>query len=159
VFLLSLNNADRDCKHCVALLDVGSAKWQICLSEITKAESSIGEYLEQLEKECALQGVVWRVISMAEISTAQRTMRAFKKSLEKAAMASRDIKQVVAASCAGAELLVTRDSDFWAPAVKRKNGAKAVVKEEIARLSIEVVAPSGAIERLKAELKELEKSE
>jgi hypothetical protein len=61
IFALSLNTRDADNKACRDLLDIdsGGVTWCIVISSISRGESTLYEYLNQLEQRCAAQGVSW----------------------------------------------------------------------------------------------------
>lgn len=154
VFLLSLNQGDRDHEACRALVDVDRAAvtWSILISAITRAEASLHEYLDQLEQRCALQGVEWVEVSQREIAAEMKQRRPLKAELDRAGMQAHDIKQVFAAVSGRAGLLVTRDRDFLDPKDKSRRGKKgrgsAVSKQLQAELGLVVLFPREARERL-----------
>lgn len=87
-----------------------------------------------------------------QVSEALRAKRALKPRFEQAGMLSRDIKQIFAAAWARAEVLVTRDRDFFDPKDKRKKG-KASLGTSVAKLlrdelGIRPLLPADALERL-----------
>lgn len=154
VFALSLNTSDPDYAPCSSLLDVdgGAITWCIVISSITRAEASLREYLDQLELRCVAQGVAWMEVHQDQVSEALRAKRALKPRFEQAGMQSRDIKQIFAAAWARAEVLVTRDRDFFDPKDKRKKG-KASLGTSVAKLlrdelGIAPLLPADALERL-----------
>ena len=150
IFLLSLNQGDRDHEACLALVDVDSAAvtWAILISAITRAEASLHEYLDQLEQRCALQGVEWVEVTQQEIAVEMKQRRQLKAELDRAGMQTHDIKQVFAAVAGRAELLVTRDRDFLDPKDKARRGKKArgsaVSKQLQAELGLAVLFPGEA---------------
>lgn len=156
VFVLSLNPRDGDHAYCRDLLDVDSGKivWCIVLSAITRGETTLHEYLNQLEQRCAMQGVDWLEVQQEQLAEVMRKKRAIKARLEQAGMQSRDIKQVFAAAWAQAAIFITRDRDFFDPKDKGQRGKKRrgasvrdVVRDE---LSVEPLFPADAQQRLTA---------
>lgn len=154
IFLLSLNTADKDNKACRALLDIegGGITWCIIISEISRGEATIREYLDQLEQRCALQGVEWIEVMLEDITGEVRKKPSLKRQLEQAGMQSRDIKQIFAAAWARSSILVTRDRDFIDPRNKRLRGRQkpgtAVFDVVLHHLAIEALFPVPALARL-----------
>lgn len=140
----------RDAKN--PLLDLRRVVWAIVLSEISYAEATITERLNELKVGCARQGIDFIVVKMAEIQVAMRRHRGVSRELAQLGMQSRDLKQVFAASSAQAILLITRDFDFLDPASKSKKNRSAP-GQAVARLirdglDIEVLLPKAAVQRL-----------
>jgi hypothetical protein len=156
IFELSLNHRDVDHAPCRALLDVdgGAVAWCIVISAVTRGEATLSEYLDELERRCAMQGVEWLEVRSEDISATVRQRRPLKVRLEQTGMQSRDIKQVFAAAWAVVEVFVTRDRDFFDPKDKSRRGKKArgssvrdLLRDE---LSIEPLFPAEALRHLGA---------
>jgi hypothetical protein len=156
IFELSLNHRDADHAPCRALLDVdgGTVAWCIVISAVTRGEATLHEYLNELERRCAMQGVEWLEVRSEDIGLGLRQKRPLKARLEQAGMQSRDIKQVFAAAWATAEVFVTRDRDFFDPKDKSRRGKKArgsSVRDLLrAELAIEPLFPVEALRHLSA---------
>jgi hypothetical protein len=120
IFVLSLNAADPDGTHCVKLLDANHICWRVGLSEITRGESSISEYVDELLSGFAAAGVDFIEVSEAEIKSKIKTKRDVKRKLEILGVSPRDARQAFAAFSMAADLLVVRDFDFRDPAFKAR---------------------------------------
>lgn len=155
IFVLSLNQRDPDHPACRDLLDVGSdgVAWGIVVSAITYGETSLQEYLDQLELRCAQQGVEWVKVEQEQVAEVMRRARTTKAALEQAGMQSRDIKQAFAAVWAKARVFITRDRDFFDPKDKGRRGKKkrgSSVRDLLCgNLEIEALFPADALRRLR----------
>lgn len=155
IFMLSLNARDPDYSACRGLVDVdsGGVVWAIVLSDITRAESTLREYLDQLEMRCAQQGVAWVEVKQDEVKQAMRSKRALKPALEQAGMQAHDIKQAFAAAWAKARIFITRDRDFFDPKDKGRRGKKTrgtrVLDVLSGELDLEVMFPADALQTLR----------
>lgn len=139
-------------RACAALLEIEQVRWEIALSEISRAEATIREFLDALEIRCAAQGVPWIEVKMNEINAAMRQFPAFKRRLSQAGVQSRDLKQIFAALSASAQVLIARDQDFFDPRGKSQKRSRGRVVADLVQeeLGLEVLRPDEALRKLRA---------
>ena len=147
IFLYSLNHQLAEHDMCQHLVDPGRITWTVSFSpELSKAEATIGEYLERFEIECARQGVDLRPMPTATGAAAAKKHLALKKTLNKYGFSGKDWRHLMAAVAAKVQVLVTVDKDYWDPRNKAQPHAGARlerVKNTIeSSLPIEVRLPS-----------------
>lgn len=154
VFLIAKSTGDGDYRYCYNLTDPAQVKWTIVVSALSHAEASIGELLERLEVQCALQGVGWLIVEEAEVKAFLKEHPALKTALKALGVGASDLRQVAAALAAKCAVLVTRDTDYELPANKANRGMRG--DGDVARTlrkdwNLRVLRPSTAWQELHGE--------
>lgn len=140
VFLESLNEEHGECNACRDLLDVPKISWDVNFcGELSSAESSAGELIDNFEVECASHGVSVNRIPVSEAKALAKEYRGLKKLLTQRSFGNRDWTHLMAAVASGSKVLCTTDPDFWDP--RNKVNRKAKVRQVQVQNAIEEALP------------------
>lgn len=152
IFLLSLNLGDRDGAACASLLEFRRVPWIIFVSFLTREETTIAEYLDELEISAVGNGVTWIVVPKAEVLAAQRKFHHKKRALSKLGVAGKDLTQMLSAVARSASSISARDEDYFDPTNKRnRNCSGTCVSDYLSReFAIRCIRPSDLVRELAA---------
>jgi hypothetical protein len=145
VFGNSLNPQHAEYSHCRCITDPASIDWPIVIfRDLVVAETTFGQLVDEFEIQCALNGVIIQVISVAEERKSARRIRQHKRPLSRFGLIQRDWRHICAALCASARFFVTTDPDFFDPSNKSvRGGSRVCVSKYLSdNLSITVILPS-----------------
>ena len=149
IFILTKNANDKDHENCKKLFDTEIIKWTVGFSVITRAESTINEYLDQLIVIFGFAGIDWVEVQEEGIKLAIKQKRPIFRTLEKLGVSSRDRRQIFAAFSMHASVMVTRDCDFFDPLQKALKGREKIpgrVSKVVENdLDIKVIFPPAAV--------------
>lgn len=125
VFGNSLNPQHAEYLHCRRITDPSNIGWEVAIfRDLIVSETTFGELIDEFEVQCALNGIVIRIISAAEERKSARRVRQHKRPLSSLGLVQRDWRHVCAALCALVKVFVTTDPDFVDPSNKRvRDGA------------------------------------
>jgi hypothetical protein len=147
IFLQSQNDEHKEHEACRQLIDTSRISWTVsCCLELSAAESTVEEYLNQFEIGCALHGVDLRRISLGAAKAVSKENRGLEKSLRLQGFTGNDWNHLMAAVAVESMVLLTTDPDYWDPRNKSQPKAKkqlVEVKRVIeATLPIKIRLPS-----------------
>lgn len=150
VFRIALNPGDLDYCYCAQLVDLRVIRWPIAFSEISRGEASIGEWLDRFHVGCVANGIDVKEVIQSEIKLSKRGLKAQLKALAKFGMGARGTGHVAAAHAVKPCSIVSRDSDFVDPAIKRlkspKNPPERAQRLISRELGMRVLTPREAVE-------------
>ena len=147
VFAESLNSTHFEYAACNRLLAVERISWSIAYcAELTFAEATIIEFVQNFEIACASNGITIQRIKVSEAKATAKRNLGLKKRLSLMGFVGKDWTHLMAALHSAVECLCTVDPDFWDPANKATPHAAVpsiAVQQEIEdELPILIVKPS-----------------
>lgn len=121
----ALNSSHASYDGCVRFVTVDSIDWEIaCCPEIVLSEfPSIREFFEQFFVYCALSGIVYRHVTLAEAKATSKIHRAHKRPLSILGFQGNDWNHLMAAVGEKCGEIITTDEDFFDPLNKANPGA------------------------------------
>ncbi|WP_297900024.1 hypothetical protein [Metallibacterium sp.] len=121
----ALNSAHACNEGCFRFVTVDSIDWNItCCPEIVLTEfPSIREFFEQFFVYCALSGIVYRHVTLAEAKSTSKIYRPHKRPLNRLGFRGNDWNHLMAAVSEQCDEIITTDEDFFDPSNKINPGA------------------------------------